>query len=55
MAQTKPQETRTEACGILFVIETNLDQTTAGYPQKKVLLLNFSSDSQRIISRLGDG
>ena len=23
MAQTKPQETRTEACGILFVIEAN--------------------------------
>ena len=32
MAQTKPQETRTKACGILFVIEKNPEQTTAGYP-----------------------
>ena len=46
MAQTKPQETRTEACGILFVIEANPEQTKAGYPKKKVFLLNFSSDSQ---------
>ena len=37
MAQTKPQETRTEACGILFVIEANPEQTKAGYPKKKVL------------------
>ena len=55
MAQTKPQETKTEACGILFVIEANPEQTKAGYPKKKVLLLNFSSDSRRFISLLGDG
>ena len=35
MAQTKPQETRPEACGILFVIETNPDQTTAEYIHRK--------------------
>ena len=41
MAQSKPREPRTEACGIMFVIETNPDQTTDGYPQKKVYTFEF--------------
>ena len=41
MAQSKPREPRTEACGIMFVIETNPDQTTDRYPQKKVFTFEF--------------
>mgnify|MGYP001374209233 CR=1 FL=1 len=41
MAQSKPREPRTEACGIMFVIETNPDQTTDEYPQKKVFTFEF--------------